>query len=628
MDKRSILFVLALSLGLFGINRWFESKSEKPAPAKTIEAVLAPQELPAEPSTPINLPSEGAENLYVLENDFTQIVFSNIGGAVSEINFPFKSKENQNSIVLPIGFDKEMEKDYPFNDRFPTRSFWVLKDGKADKVTTTQIGGYYPFLRRSILGEDGQTLSSLSPRYFAFNVISNDETIYNKPYQLSKWEKNLIEFTYSDNYRKITKTYTLSSEKTPYCLEVEVKVEGDARGLWLTTGLPEVELISGNFSPTLKYLSQRGQKAQVEALSLPKTTTPYSSISPSWISNSNGFFGIILQPLSEGFYGFTTNMISGALAPSRISIIDQHYDLYPKDKYPAYEVLLPLKANQGNSFKMRVFAGPYQDSLLHSLDTALEKVGPNPNFTSAMSFQGWFTFISEPFAKFLFFLMKLFYQITHSWGFSIILLTLALRAMLYPLNSWSIKSSLRMQKIAPQVAALQEKYKKEPKRAQMEILTLYREAGANPMTGCLPILIQIPFLIGMFDLLKSVFELRGASFIPGWITNLTAPDVVFSWDYPIPFFGTELHLLPLLLAAVMYVQQRMSSQAPKDPSQMTDTQKQQKLMGNIMTIVFTFMFYHFPSGLNIYWISSTLMGILQQTWLSKQSKGMVVRKKK
>jgi YidC/Oxa1 family membrane protein insertase len=200
-----------------------------------------------------------------------------------------------------------------------------------------------------------------------------------------------------------------------------------------------------------------------------------------------------------------------------------------------------------------------------------------------MSFQGWFTFISEPFAKFLFFLMKLFYQVTHSWGFSIIFLTVALRAMLYPLNTWSIKSSLRMQQIAPKIKALQEKHKKDPKKAQMEVLSLYREAGVNPMTGCLPILIQIPFLIGMFDLLKSVFELRGACFIPGWITNLTAPDIIFSWDYPIPFFGTSFHLLPFLLAGVMFIQQRMSAQGPKDPAQMTDTQKQQRMMGNIMT---------------------------------------------
>jgi YidC/Oxa1 family membrane protein insertase len=131
----------------------------------------------------------------------------------------------------------------------------------------------------------------------------------------------------------------------------------------------------------------------------------------------------------------------------------------------------------------------------------------------------------------------------------------------------------------------------------------------------------------MFDLLKSTFELRGASFIPGWITNLTAPDVVFSWNYSLPIIGSSLHLLPILLGVTMFIQQRMSSQAPKDPKLMTESQKQQKMMGNIMTIVFTFMFYSFPSGLNIYWISSTLLSILQQWITSKQLKiGSLMKK--
>jgi YidC/Oxa1 family membrane protein insertase len=130
----------------------------------------------------------------------------------------------------------------------------------------------------------------------------------------------------------------------------------------------------------------------------------------------------------------------------------------------------------------------------------------------------------------------------------------------------------------------------------------------------------MPFLIGMFDLLKSTFELRGASFIPGWIDNLAAPDVVFTWHTPIWFFGSSFHLLPILLGAAMFFQQRMSATASKDPSKMTDQQKQQRFMGNIMTVVFTVLFYNFPSGLNIYWLSSMLLGILQQWWMTKRIK--------
>ena len=110
----------------------------------------------------------------------------------------------------------------------------------------------------------------------------------------------------------------------------------------------------------------------------------------------------------------------------------------------------------------------------------------------------------------------MFYAVTRSWGFSIILLTIALRLMMYPLNNWSIRSSAKMQEIAPKIKAVQERYKKIRKKGQLEVMNLYRQEGINPFSGCFPILLQMPFLIGMFYLLKSTFPLRGAAFIPGW----------------------------------------------------------------------------------------------------------------
>lgn len=110
----------------------------------------------------------------------------------------------------------------------------------------------------------------------------------------------------------------------------------------------------------------------------------------------------------------------------------------------------------------------------------------------------------------------------------------------------------------------------------------------------------------------------GPLFIPGWIDNLSAPDTLFCWSKPIIFFGNCFHLLPLLLGIVMWVQQRFSSTAPKDPKLMTEQQKQQRSMGNVMAIVFTVLFYNFPSGLNIYWLSSMSLGILQQWYMKKK----------
>jgi len=624
MDKRTIFFIVLVTAAFYFVNQWFGPKElPQKAPKPVIEQVGA---APSAPKTPAaTAPRETSEQFFVVENEHQQLVFSNIGGALAEINLPLYSKNNQHSPVRPISADQKMEKNYPYNDYFPAFPYQINNGSSVVKSDKGTLGGYSPLLRRSIINANGKVKFKTPAKYYALNVVSEDGSLATETYQLKRLEKNLIEFELDQPQRRIIKTFAFSKNPNdaPYCVEVTIRIEGDARGLWLSSGVPEVELISGNPAPTLKYQMTRGTKSKVEQISLPKTSSSVSSIEPDWVCNSNGFLGMIIDPLSNVGSGYRTAIVPGVDNPTRLTLIDAEYDLYPANKYPGYEIQLPLKA-QVNTF--RLFAGPFEDDILRKIDAtyADPSTGYNPEYLSAISFHGWFSFISEPFAKFLFILMKLFYTVTSSWGFSIILLTIALRLMLYPLNAWSIKSTLRMQAIAPKSAAVQEKYKKDPKRAQMEIMNLYRENKVNPLSGCFPLLIQLPFLIGMFDLLKSTFELRGAPFIPGWINNLTAPDVLFRWNYPIIFFGTDFHLLPFLLGAVMYIQQRFSSPLPKDKSLMTDQQKQQKMMGNIMTVVFTVMFYHFPSGLNLYWLSSMLLGIAQQWWMNGRNKNKVV----
>lgn len=619
MDKRSLIFIVFVSVGFFFVNHWFADKPQK-AVAPKMETVQ--QELPSRNYTAaLSQPKGQEEQLYVIENGYQQLVFSSKGGALSEINLKLRDKEHPDLLVRPIRFDRLMAKDFPGNDRFPSAPYQV-NEGSVIQTKQSISGGYYPLLRRTLYGAKGEVIKAASPRYYALNILDENLQESDVSYRIKRLEKDLIEFEAMQEHRKITKTFSFAkSAEAPYCIDVAIRVEGDARNLYLTSGIPEVELISGDAAPSLKYLVTRSaQKKQVEQLSLPKAmaTTSISSLYPDWVCNSNGFLGLILNPVTEIGAGFKASQVAGAAVPSRITLVDAQYQRYPAEKYPGYEVQMPLK---GQSMQFRVFAGPFEDDILKMIDKTYSQTPTgSPYFVKAISFHGWFSFISEPFAKFLFLLMQFFYMITHSWGFSIILLTIALRLMLYPLNAWSIKSSIKMQRIAPQVAALQERYKKDPKRAQMEIMTLYREKGANPFTGCFPLLIQLPFLIGMFDLLKSTFELRGASFIPGWIDNLTAPDVLFSWNYPIIFFGTDFHLLPFILGAIMWIQQRFSTPLPKDPKLLTDQQRQQKMMGNIMTVVFTVMFYNFPSGLNIYWLSSMALGILQQWWTMRRMK--------
>lgn len=561
------------------------------------------------------------EKFYVLEDEYQQLVFSNYGGSLAEINLPFKTETNTKSIVREVEADRQMVKDHPYNAYFPAHPYFtpgsspVLHEKGA-------LGGYYPLMRRDLIESGKYKSVKIEPRFYALNLISEYPETAQLIYEVTHFDEKSIVFEARQYHRHITKTYSFEeSVDAPYCLNLEIKIDGDAKGLWLTSGVPEVEWISGGAAPVLKYRITRNDKPSVENIDLPKDAVTVSSVSPDWVCNSNGFFGMIQDPITETESGYRIQKVDGSLVPSRLTEIDQEYNRYKASDLPGYMTMLPLKPS-GGSMTFRLFAGPFEDDLLKQIDSFYSNAdtGYNPDYVACQTMHGWFTFISQPFAQFLMILMKFFHYLTGSWGFSIILLTVALRIMMYPLNNWSTKSMARMQLVAPQITAIQEKYKKDPKQAQIEIMNLYREKKINPASGCLPLLIQMPFLIGMFDLLKSSFVLRGAPFVPGWINDLTAPDVLFSWHYPIFFIGTEFHLLPILLAFVMFAQQRFFSAAPTDVSQMTDQQRQQKAMGNIMTLVFAVMFYHFPSGLNIYWLSSMLLGMWQQRQITNKLK--------
>lgn len=561
--------------------------------------------------------TDQAQKYYVLENETVQLVFSNIGGALAEINLPLRSDENQQSVVNQIGFGRDIIQDSPANAHFPAHSYYTPDSSEPHSVG--KIGGYYPLIRRGIVLKNSQV--DIPPQYYATNIVSDYPEMAELVYEVVEFTNKRIVFVGAQPHRKITKVYEIAPKGSPYTFDLDVRVEGDARGLWIGSGVPEVEIMSNNSSPRIQYRTIRKGKGEVDKLGLPKQgeIVSSSSVRPDWMLVSNGYLGMILDPLNTIGDGYKAVAIPGTTVPTQLAVIDPKYQPYPSSKYPGYEILLPLPVKGGTS-SFRLYSGPFEEKTLKTVDKifADKATGYNPDYAASRTFYGWFSFISKPFAKLLFVVMQFFHMITGSWGFSIILLTVFLRLLLYPLNAWSIKSMRRMQKLSPTIQAIQKKHKKDPKRSQMEIMQIYREKKVNPFMGCVPILIQLPFLIAMFDLLKSSFQLRGASFIPGWIDNLTAPDVLFSWQAPIFFFGTQFHLLPFLLGGVMFLQQRISSAgAPKDPAKMSDQQRQQKSMGLIMTIIFTVMFYNFPSGLNLYWFSSMLLGIFQQWFTNK-----------
>ena len=234
----------------------------------------------------------------------------------------------------------------------------------------------------------------------------------------------------------------------------------------------------------------------------------------------------------------------------------------------------------------------------------LKKVGKD--LSKAVDF-GWFDII----AKALLYVLLFFNKFINNYGVSIILLTVLIKVLFWPLTHKSYKSMKEMQKIQPIMAKIREKYKDDKQKMNMEMMALYKTYKVNPMSGCLPMLIQLPVFFALYRLLGNSIELRHAPFML-WIKDLSAPDRLFTFPFSIPFMSPPygIPVLTLLMGVSMFVQQKMTP-TPGDPAQA-------KIM-MLMPVIFTFMFINFPSGLVLYWLVNNILSIGQQYRILKTS---------
>jgi YidC/Oxa1 family membrane protein insertase len=227
------------------------------------------------------------------------------------------------------------------------------------------------------------------------------------------------------------------------------------------------------------------------------------------------------------------------------------------------------------------------------------------NLERAVNF-GWTDIIAKP----LLYVLRFFNQYINNYGVSIILLTILVKILFWPLTHKSYKSMKEMQKLQPRIAKLREKYKNNKQEMNKEMMGLYKTYKVNPMGGCLPMIIQIPVFFALFRLLGSAIELRHAPFFL-WIKDLSAPDRLFSFPFSIPFMTPPygIPVLTLLMGASMFIQQKMTP-TPGDPTQA-------KIM-MFLPIIFTFLFINFPSGLVLYWLVNNILSIGQQYRIQKR----------
>lgn len=246
--------------------------------------------------------------------------------------------------------------------------------------------------------------------------------------------------------------------------------------------------------------------------------------------------------------------------------------------------------NVAKSFKASYFIGPTDRQMLANMPNQLE---------DAINF-GWFDFLAKP----MLIGLNFFYDYVGNYGIAIILLTIVIKLIFWPLSQKSYASMEQMKKLQPMVAKLREKYGDDKQRLNQETMALYKTYKVNPMGGCLPMVVQIPVFFGLYKALLGAVELRHAPFIENlpftdlpWLADLSAKD---------PYYIT-----PIIMGASMFLQQKMTPSAG-DPTQ-------QKIM-MLMPVVFTFMFLQFPSGLVIYWLLNNLLSIGQQLMIARKTK--------
>jgi YidC/Oxa1 family membrane protein insertase len=409
---------------------------------------------------------------------------------------------------------------------------------------------------------------SISPLYFFGNGKS--ARLNQASYLV---EGGNIELTPSKPEGKIRFIYQdgsgLSAEKTfsfrynSYVIRAEVKINGIDKGKKIGLGWgPRLGGGSGNtYGGVIEGpMSLVGKDLEYDVPEKGKPVVHGNQI--KWTSLQSKYFIAAFVPRS-GASGAEIRLLGG------------------KNEKKDYAVVVPLYGAPQVNAVFDIFIGPKETDLLSALNVKLE---------DALDY-GMFSFIARP----LMFILRICYSLTGNWGVAIILLTVLIKILFYPLTQVSMRNMRNMQKLQPKMAQLREIYKENKEKMNQEVMALYKEHKVNPMMGCLPMVIQIPVFFGLYQALLVSIELRQAPFF-GWIQDLSTQD---------PF-----HVFTILMGASMFLQQKMTP-TTGDPAQA-------KMM-MFMPVIFTgmFIYYPVPVGLVIYWFMNNLLSIIQQYFVNR-----------
>lgn len=370
-------------------------------------------------------------------------------------------------------------------------------------------------------------------------------------------------FEHKDTQKRITKRYNYAD--AGYIMQLDIEIENISH----QPLQPPDFLILGELDINL-----RGFEARFQELFI-RQSNKIQRLSPNKVNQSQ---------YSGDFIGFRNRYFCAIITP--VNFPGNYRIIRTEHKTSQLQSILPpiaLQSGQIGHLIHRVYLGPQQiDSLQAFHDNA-----------DTVIYYGFFDPISQILMSVLRFLSKLI----NNWGWAIVILSILIFITLYPLSIKQMRSMKDMQALQPKMAELRTLYKDNPQRLNKEVLELYKRHKVNPLGGCLPMLLQIPIFFALYQALIRSVELKGAHFL--WIKDLSHPDRLVT--------SPEINLLPILMAGVMFFQQKFTTTPGASSSE------QQKMMSFLLPIIFGIIFYRMPSGLVLYWfVNSLLMAVNQQ----------------
>ncbi len=487
-----------------------------------------------------------------------------------------KAPEKTKIMLAPETDEKEVVVDTPlyravFTNAGPTIKSFKLKEYRESVEPDS------PLIELINLQQDKADFLIISFDGASANQL--EKTIYQVEHQKIRIEsdsspKNLVFHSSTSGGISISQTYRFYPDQ--YRIDLHVDVINQSG-----------ETVTGAFVADIKALPPEGKQSyysyvgivlllddKLEEVKIKKESEPKDLAGRiGWMAYEDDFFISAVipdEPSKASFKGrlLPSGILEGTHMPPSIS-------LHPSERV---------------SSSYTLYLGPRELGILKQLGKNLER---------AISF-GWTDIIAKP----LLYLLRFFNQYINNYGVSIILLTILIKGLFWPLTHKSYKSMKEMQKLQPRMAKIREKYKNNKAQLNKEMMGLYKTYKVNPMGGCLPMIIQLPVFFALFRILGSAIELRQAPFML-WIKDLSAPDRLFNFPFSIPFMEPPygIPVLTLLMGASMFLQQKMTP-TPGDPMQA-------KIM-MFLPLIFTFMFINFPSGLVLYWFVNNILSIGQQ----------------